>query len=100
MPVGKVRKNRKQNLGMIEAIHMAGGQVKLGQRLGIPQSYVSKMLNDQPSHRQALWVSEVMGVPRGLLRPDIWGHELDPETREAAIRGALYRQPAYVFRAP
>jgi DNA-binding transcriptional regulator YdaS (Cro superfamily) len=67
---------RKKNPAVQRAILAAGSQKALADKLGLPQSAISKRLNGQVPVT-AEWAVEVERVLRGAvkrheLRPDLW----------------------------
>jgi DNA-binding transcriptional regulator YdaS (Cro superfamily) len=68
---------RKKNPAVERAIRAAGSQTALADKLGLPQSAISKRLHGQVPVT-AEWAVEVERVLRGAvkrhdLRPDLWG---------------------------
>lgn len=100
--MGIKQRNRKPwsyNLGMVEAINRAGNQTKLAEMLGISQCRVSQLLRRQVTLKYVEKLSAITGVPRGMFRPDVWGHELDPELCKVVVRGVVHRPDLYPSRA-
>lgn len=62
-------------MALEKAIELAGGQQKLGDICGCTQGAISQMLRRKEprlSHPYVLKVSAALGIPRSVLRPDIY----------------------------
>ena len=95
----RIRKPHRYNLGMVEAINFAGNQTKLAEMLGVSQCRVSQLLRRQVPLKFVGRLTEITGVPRGMFRPDVWGHELDPNLCQVVVRGVVLRPDTYPSRA-
>ncbi len=60
------------NIGIEKAIEVAGSQAKLAKLLNVTQPAISHFLHCKCPVERAVQVERLTGVPRGLIRPDIY----------------------------
>lgn len=66
-------KRRKVNQGVLRAVEVAGSQMALADLLGVRQPAVFRWLYSNVTPERAKEIEDATGVPRGLIRPDIFG---------------------------
>jgi TorA maturation chaperone TorD len=88
-----------RDIGLETAIHAAGGIGALARTLGISQPSVSNW-QQVPAHR-VLAVEAATGVPRGVLRPDLYPQSAGARDEIELLRGQEYALLAVLLgRAP
>lgn len=65
-------KKGKPNFGISMAIERAGSQKKLAELLGCTQPNVVYWLYHKVPAERAAQIESKMGIPRRLIRPDLW----------------------------